>query len=233
MQFFPKLAVSAIALALLAGGATAATYTFTEGDGNNRKLVAGSMDLDDADPSAPGFELDDLVGAGDGLGADDVLQIHGRIVGSKDVFSFSYAVAEGFKVEFDLDGYLLAAGATSSDGDQSEALSGLVGQAGRGGNPEAGLSPVKDVRFVLSGGGSTVSQTYQTDVLAGNPLLFTGMGGVEYTLTVDGSVGSYARTDALYDLKISAVPIPAAGFLLLGGLGGLAAMRRLKGSATS
>jgi hypothetical protein len=33
------------------------------------------------------------------------------------------------------------------------------------------------------------------------------------------------------DIKVSAVPVPAAGFLLFGALGGLAALRRRKQAA--
>ncbi|MFL4470352.1 VPLPA-CTERM sorting domain-containing protein [Tateyamaria armeniaca] len=233
MKLISKIAASAIALALMAGGATAATFTFTEGNGHNRKLVAGSIDLNDANTSTPGFELDDLAGVAAGFAPDDVIQLHGRIVSSQDVFSYTFAFAQGFKVEFDLDGYLLAAGFTSSDGDQSEALSGLVGQNGRGGNPQVGLLPVKGVEFTLAGGGTSISRTFQTDVISGDPFLFSGIGGVEYTLTVDGSVGPAVGADALYDLKISAVPLPAGGLLLLGGLGGLAALRRRKGKANA
>ncbi|MEM6371206.1 MAG: VPLPA-CTERM sorting domain-containing protein [Pseudomonadota bacterium] len=232
MTVVSTVARCVLALALMAGSATAATFTFTEGNGNNRKLVAGSMDLDDANTSMPGFELDDLAGVGAGFGADAVVQLHGRIVSSQDIFTYTFAFMQGFKVEFDLDGYLLASGFTSSDGDQSEALSGLVGQDGRGGNPQSGLLPVKGVEFTLSGGGSTISKTFTTDVLAGsNPFIFSGTGGVEYVLTVDGSVGPAVGADALYDLKISAVPLPAAGLLLLGGLGGFAALKRRKRSS--
>ncbi|WP_108835507.1 VPLPA-CTERM sorting domain-containing protein [Tateyamaria sp. Alg231-49] len=137
-------------------------------------------------------------------------------------------------MEFDLDGYQLAAGLTSSDlvdpDSGYETLSGLVGQVAKGGNPVAGTT-VKNVSFSLSGGGSTVSKTFVTDVLASNTtdgFIFSGLGNVEYTLTVDGSLRPTSGAVALYDLKISAVPIPAAGFMLLGGLGGLAALRRRK-----
>ncbi len=226
MNLVSKFASVVITSAIMATGASAATVTYTEGNGQNRKLVADSSDLEDS-PIPGGFALGSFE-------SDDVLQLHGRIVSSQDVFSYTFAFSGAFNVEFDLDGYQLAAGLTSSDlvdpDSGYETLSGLVGQVAKGGNPVAGTT-VKNVSFSLSGGGSTVSKTFVTDVLASNTtdgFIFSGLGNVEYTLTVDGSLRPTSGAVALYDLKISAVPIPAAGFMLLGGLGGLAALRRRK-----
>jgi len=235
MSGLNKFAIAAVTTAMMSTCATAATYTFTEGNGNNRKLVAGAnqIDLEDANNSTPGFDIDGLAGQTTGFGANDVVQLHGRIVSSQDVFSYTFAFAQGFKVEFDLDGYTLATDTNSSDGDDTESLSGLVGQDGRFGNPKAGIS-AKGVAFTLTNtaDNSFITRPFTTDILDGeDPFIFAGLGGVEYTLTVDGSVGPQKGADALYDLKISAVPIPAAGFMLLGGIGGLAALRRRKGKA--
>ncbi|MEQ3711187.1 MAG: VPLPA-CTERM sorting domain-containing protein [Tateyamaria sp.] len=222
MNLVSKFASVVITSAIMATGASAATVTYTEGNGQNRKLVADSSDLEDS-PIPGGFALGSFE-------SDDVIQLHGRIVSSQDVFSYTFAFSGAFNVEFDLDGYDLAAGLTSSDGTSSEDLSGLVGQVAKGGNPVAGTT-VKNVSFSLSSGGSTVSKTFVTDVLASNTtdgFIFSGLGNVEYTLTVDGSLRPTSGAVALYDLKISAVPIPAAGFMLLGGLGGMAALRRRK-----
>ncbi|MBT8460480.1 MAG: VPLPA-CTERM sorting domain-containing protein, partial [Boseongicola sp.] len=53
---------------------------------------------------------------------------------------------------------------------------------------------------------------------------YSGEAGV-FTLVIDGQRGSPGAT---YDIGISAVPLPAAGWLLLAGVGGLAAMKRRK-----
>ena len=59
-------------------------------------------------------------------------------------------------------------------------------------------------------------------------LIFSGKGGVDYLLTVDGSVGPRTGAAALYDLKISAVPIPAALPLFLTALAGLGFVGRYR-----
>ncbi|MEO9575075.1 MAG: VPLPA-CTERM sorting domain-containing protein [Tateyamaria sp.] len=226
MKSIAKFATTASVLAVMATGASAATYTFTEGNGQNRKLVAGSTDLNDS-PVPDGIPLGSFAN-------DDVIQLHGRIVSSQDVFTYTFAFASAFKVEFDLDGYELATDLISSDGVSTfETISGLVGQVEKGGNPETG-STKKAVAFTLARTGSSVTKSFTTDVWHDNPsdgFIFSGLGGFEYTLTVDGSLQPTQSAVALYDLKISAVPIPAAGFMLLGGLGGLAALRRRKGKA--
>lgn len=216
---------------LAATSVAATTFTWTEGDGENRKRVADSTDLEDASNGSPGFDLN-LSNGGDAFAFDDKLQIHGRIVGARDTFSFDFEFGAGFTVEFDLDGYELAAGLIGSDGVSSyEQLSGLVDQDGRGGNPFVQDDPDgKFVKFTLTGGGSSESRTFQTNVLDGDdPFIFRGKANTRYTLTVDGrSPRSTKNFDALYDLTISTVPLPAGAWLMIGAFGGLAAMRRRK-----
>ncbi len=209
--------LAAAALMLSAVAASSATYTWTEGNNDNRKLVAGSLDLEDASPGMPGFDLGDF-------NSNDALQIHGRIVGSQDVFSYSFTMEKQFSVVFDLDGYFLDEGGFESD-------SGLVGQRRRGGNPTPGYS-MKGVKFTLSGGGETESRSFVTDVLDGaDPFIFFGNGGTEYTLTVDGSVGPQTGRAALYDLRVEAVPVPAAGLLLISAVAGMGVMSRRRKSS--
>ena len=114
-MFFKALTFAALTGVALAGSASAATYAFTEGNGQNRALGAGSVDLEDA-PAATGFALGSF-------GSGDVLGIYGRIVGGVDRFSFSFNVAGTFDVRFDLDGYDLASGGAVDAG-----FSGLVNQ---------------------------------------------------------------------------------------------------------
>ncbi|MEL6792061.1 MAG: hypothetical protein AAFP78_01305 [Pseudomonadota bacterium] len=221
MRTLKIIGSAALAVALAATTATAATFTFTEGNGQNRKLVADSVDLQDARSNAPGFDL------GQSLTANDILQIHGRIVGAKDSFSYLFQMTEAFVVSFDLDGYQLAGNLIGSNGvDGFEQFSGLVGQNTRRGDPTPGADS-KGVRFTLAGGGTTQSRTFQTDVLLGDDaFIFSGLGGVAYTLTVDGSVGPRKNAAALYDLKVAAIPLPATGLLLLTTLAGVGFIAR-------
>jgi hypothetical protein len=65
---------------------------------------------------------------------------------------------------------------------------------------------------------------------------------VSYTFTVDGLDNLYALTfraegtsnelgGFIDDVSVAPVPVPAAGFLLIGALGGLVALRRRKTAA--
>lgn len=73
-------------------------------------------------------------------------------------------------------------------------------------------------------------------------LTSTGWKMVSYFFTVDGMKNQYALTfraegtsnslgGFIDDVSVAAVPVPAAGFLLIGALGGLAALRRRKTAA--
>ena len=224
MPFLKSLSITTAAIALTASAASAASLTITEGNNDNRKMVWGSEDLEDANSGAPGFELGTF-------GANDALQIHGRIVGARDAYTYTFEMEEDFNVLFDLDGYLLDAdGVEGGVAGAFQTLSGLVGQQTRAGDPVEGLD-AKGVKFTLAGGGDTQSRSFVTFVLAGDSaFIFIGMANTQYTLTVDGSAGPNKGAAALYDLRIEAVPLPAAGWMLLAGLGGFAAMSRRKKS---
>ena len=218
MHAFTVIASVFLSMIVAVSAASAATYTWTEGNNANRKLVKDSRDLEDADPTAPGFEL------GDDFGSEDTLQIHGRIVSSQDTFSYNFSMATNFSVAFDLDGYIL------QEGNVFESNSGLVGQTTKGGDPTPG-EITKGVRFILTDeGGNTQTLDYTTDILLGSgvdPFIFSGRGGEKYTLTVDGSIGPEIGAAALYDVKIAAaVPIPAAAWLFGSGLIGLVGAAR-------
>lgn len=220
-----KLTIAAAALALAyAGAASAATLTVTESNGQNRALVAGSEDLEDAADAGGGFDLNALNGGGVFGGGDDV-QIHGRIVSSMDQFSFEFST--GFNLDFDFDGYALDAGGTVAAG-----LSGLVDQdvVVNASDPVT-VSSGKEVTISLTDAMMNVvaSQTFNTNVsslTAADANIFSNIAAGLYTLTIDGTSGSATDVAALYDIKVSAVPLPASVLLLMGGLGGLAAARR-------
>lgn len=53
----------------------------------------------------------------------------------------------------------------------------------------------------------------------------------QYSMFFDAASNSESLGGFLDDVKVSAVPVPAAGFLLFGALGGLAALRRRKATA--
>ena len=53
----------------------------------------------------------------------------------------------------------------------------------------------------------------------------------EYSMFFDATSVSDSYGGFIDDIKVSAVPVPAAGFLLFGALGGLAALRRRKATA--
>ncbi|MEM9972136.1 MAG: VPLPA-CTERM sorting domain-containing protein [Pseudomonadota bacterium] len=211
---------AAAALGLMvAGSAGASTYAFTEGNGQNRALVAGSVDLEDASSGGDGFDL----GA---YGANDVVGIYGRIVGAVDRFTFS--VSTMFDLQFDLDGYALDSGGSVAGG-----LSGLVNQTFATSGGSAGGDLSKGVTISLIDAltdGLVGSEAFATNLTSANlldPVIFGDVGPGTYTLIVDGRNGPNKGAPALYDLEVvAAVPLPAAGWLLICGLGGLALMRR-------
>ena len=68
----------------------------------------------------------------------------------------------------------------------------------------------------------SLTSQFTSSVDAGTRI-FSDVPAGSYTFTITGLSGD---AGSAYDIAIAAVPVPAAGFLLLGGLGGLVAMRR-------
>lgn len=72
----------------------------------------------------------------------------------------------------------------------------------------------------------TVPIVNKVDYLALFNSNFSGIDTLRITSSKDGNKSANVRVDNIAGSVPSAVPVPAAGLLLLGGLGGLAALRR-------
>lgn len=85
-----------------------------------------------------------------------------------------------------------------------------------------GRSPFSATFQVLAGGVSVGSTSLGTSAM-GVPVASHLFAGESFELLADGSAGT-----SDYDIRISiaAVPLPAAGLMLLGALGGMGALRR-------
>jgi hypothetical protein len=230
-----KFKLSLIAgIAALSFVTTAEAVPFTGFTEGSRDRVVGTADVVDADPVAPGVQI--------GTISPGIFGLYGRIAGSKDVFEFM--VNNPTTISFDFDGYTT----TDTSVDSVPAItrgageSGLMGVAaklpdnvpGNRDNNFSTLTPPKTVVFQLSDGGAiNLSQSFTTDINSLNTLssLIFSVGPGHYTLTVDGTTGANQGSIAFYDLNITPVPLPAAGWMLIAGLGALAGLARKRRAA--
>lgn len=202
--------LGALALSLMSSVAAAATIGFTEGV---RPQVAGTTQVapTDAANSPPGFDLTSSGALGVADDENHIINLHGRIVGAIDVFEFT--ATRNFEINFIFGGYDLQNGG-------SETESGFLREGPGGSNSSI---------FTLTDLGTLISQTTTpsplvTDIIAGDSFLFAGGPGT-YSLSLDGQGQA-----ALYDLRLTAVPLPAALPLFAGALGlfGFLGWRRKK-----
>jgi len=204
-----KTGLAALILACAASASSAATVAFTEGA---RPRVDGTVKLSDV-PSSAGGAYDVITNDGGVLGGSfdvgDVVRIYGRIVGAVD--SYTFEASTHFTIKFIFGGYDLANG-------NSVGESGFVS--------ERVAEKTATFRLTNTGTGDQQSTVYTTDITGGDPLVFKGGPGT-YVFAIDGR-GDQGRPIGLYDLKITAVPLPASAFLMLAALGGvgLASRRR-------
>ncbi|WP_299355377.1 VPLPA-CTERM sorting domain-containing protein [uncultured Shimia sp.] len=231
MKFGALVAIAAAGL-LFAGGAGAATYIgITEG---KRDLVSGTTALIGTDCSPIGCIGGTKLGFG--AGEASVVDLHGRIVGDRDRYIFE--ATSSFTISFLFGG--VQAIDTINDGQED------------GTGAEYTLNPTGFIREGVDGEGLNNRSVFSLLGLLGNPLdlehtMRTNVGGPNSNklpnpgspILFQGGPGSYAFTidnrdsnpsyAARYDIQIAAVPVPAAGLLLLAGLGGLGfASRRRK-----
>lgn len=196
MRTLIKTAAIALAIGFISmTTAQAATVGFTEG---KRDRVAGTTVISptDATNTPPGFDLG-TIGFGEKF---DTIDLYGRIVSAVDVFTFTSTNA--FKVEFIFGGFDLHNGG-------SESVSGFIAEGPRDNSSDFTLD-------ILTPAPVTVGRDdFTTDVTSGLSFIFGGDGGT-YQFAIDGH-GKAAQ----YDIRISAVPLPA-GLPLMGA--GLALM---------
>lgn len=212
-----KLLLAAIiASAGLAGTtASAAVIGFTEG---TRDRVEGTTRLSPKDTSSNPANAFDLSTTGS-LGLDS-FQIYGRIVDAVDTFAFGFSSGSDFQVSWIFGGYNLHEGSTPV------ADSGFVSEVA-----DAEKTATFSLLDADNGFAVLQSMSFSTDITAGPESIFsTGAGN--YVLKIDGSgpINSPGRGVGLYDIEISAVPLPASAFLLLAGVAGLGAVSRRKKS---
>ena len=198
---------------IISAPVSAATVGFTEG---KRDLVLGTTAVagTDASSNPNGFDLGTV---GDGGGEFTNIDVHGRIVSAADTFNFFSSGR--FIVEFifgDMDnGGSVAGGFVDEDG--------------------VGAGNSSDFIITFGTGGSD-SKIFSTDILSeadnGNTsLIFSGFStGVNPHIFQIDNRGTNPSQAARYDIRISTIPLPATGILLLGAFGCLSFASRRKKS---
>lgn len=140
------------------------------------------------------------------IAAQSAFGIAGGIQNGKDTFTFTAATS------FDV----LFVDLADLSGIDIDAAAGFDPDFLQGDEPTSAL-------FTLDG--TDFAQNVFSSPTAPDFLMFSDLAAGEYTFTIDGSI---ARGGSTYDILIrtTAVPLPAAGLMLVGALGALGVMRR-------
>ena len=192
-----KFLMYAVSAGFLAVGGMAQAATIGVTEGN-RAQVAGTDKIGDVFiPGAlDGYDFGNL--------DSNAIELYGRVTRAADAYLFQFTTSSAFSISFLFGGYDLENGGSVSE-------SGWTGVDGK-----------KAIFSLTDGVGSILeSKEYTADYTGGVAEIFSGGPGT-YGLLIDGS----GRTESLYDLRIEAVPLPATGLLLIGGIAGLGAIRR-------
>ncbi|WP_257884056.1 VPLPA-CTERM sorting domain-containing protein [Roseobacter insulae] len=202
-----SIALAAIALS---GAAHAATFGWTEG---LRPDVVGTNRIvpTDANNAPPGFDLGTINGG-------QSIDLHGRIVDAADIYQFTSK--RKFRIDFIFEGF----DAIVNGNVKTINTSGFVSQP-----LDADDGAVVNMFLEDAGGlpGAAAGNSFVTDITSGDSTIFGRTAPGTYTFTIDG----LNNFDALYDIRITAVPLPAGGLLLLTALGGLGIARRRRAAA--
>jgi len=184
-------AAFAVSAFLMSSVVSAATVIITEG---NRGLVAGSTTYSpiDAPGEEPGYDLETI-----GLNeAFDTIELHGRVVTDTDFFHFT--AKSSFVMDYIFGGYDLQDGG-------SVAESGIVAEGTQGSTITLSL-------INTSGTGTSSIFSLPTNITSNESLFVTNAPG-DYILSFAGQ-----GVPVLYDIRITAVPLPAALPLMAAGM---------------
>lgn len=210
MNLFKSI-MGAAALVAFSGAAQAATVSFTEG---NRDQIVGSTVVNasgvDTPGTPPGFDLGTVSNA-------DSIKLYGRVFGKTDFYQF--VATDAFSLLWIFDGY-------SSVGANSVGQNAAAGESGFVATPIDGTPNNAEFTLTNLDTAASVSIDFATNVVQGAAEnVFGGrFDAGNYSLVIAGE----GPADALYDLQLTTVPLPAGALLLLTAIGGLGVARRRK-----
>jgi len=200
-----KLFAAAAALALGTGAASAATYTVTAGDNycDDRSGFSGSPCTDVGELGQnPGDDIFELA-----LNNGDSAALYGYVAGQGADQYADTATVRGngtYRITVNLTGDVI--GGDNFDAELKFGIDSTLG----------GLSSVGTVSNTAPSWTTTVSL----------------LAGTDYSLAIDAAGGDFSGGEAMtYNVSIAAVPLPAGGLLLLGGLGAFGIARRRRKAA--